>query len=80
MGRRMSPAAPLRRERLSAAVPLPGKEDVGMKRGLLIGGILLLVAAALVFVGLDTSSSLPIAGGLAVVGIALVAISRRRSQ
>lgn len=51
-----------------------------MKRGLLIGGILFLVAAALVFIGLDTSSSLPIAAGLAVVGIALVARSRLRSQ
>lgn len=51
-----------------------------MKRSRLIAGILLLVAAALVFVGLDSSSSVPIAGGLAVVGIALVAISRRRSR
>jgi LPXTG-motif cell wall-anchored protein len=51
-----------------------------MKRGLLIGGILFLVAAAFAFVGLDTSSSVPIAAGLAVVGIALVASSRRRSQ
>jgi uncharacterized membrane protein len=76
----MNPAALLRRERLYATVPLPRKENVRMKRSLLIGGILLLVAAALVFVGLDTSSSVPIASGLAVVGIALVAISRRRSQ
>jgi LPXTG-motif cell wall-anchored protein len=51
-----------------------------VKRSRLIAGILLLVAAALVFVGLDSSSSVPIAGGLAVVGIALVAISRRRSR
>ena len=76
----MNPAALLGRERLGATVPLPGKENVRMKRGLLIGGILLLVAAALFFVGLDTSSSVPIAGGLAVVGIALVAVSRRRSR
>ena len=49
-------------------------------RGLLIGGIAFLVAAVLVFVGLESDASLPIAAGLAVVGIALVAISRRRAR
>jgi hypothetical protein len=51
-----------------------------VNRGRLIGGILMLVAAAVFFVAVDTESSLPIAAGLAVVGIALVAISRRRSR
>jgi hypothetical protein len=56
------------------------EEEHIVNRGRLIGGILLLVAAALIFVGLDSSSSVPISGGLAVAGIALVASSRRRSR
>lgn len=40
----------------------------------------MLVAAAVLFVALDTESSVPIAMGLAVVGIALVAVSRRRAR
>jgi hypothetical protein len=59
---------------------LPGKENLRVKRNQLIGGIVLLVLAALVFLTLDTDSSVPIAAGLAVVGIALVASSRRRSS
>lgn len=51
-----------------------------MNRYRLIGGILMLFAAALIFVGLDSDSSLPIAIGLAVVGIALIATSRRRAR
>ena len=51
-----------------------------MKRYQLIGGILFIVAAGFAFVGLETDSSLAIAMGLAVVGIALIATSRRRSQ
>ena len=51
-----------------------------MPRMQLIAGICFLVAAVLVFLALDSSASVPIAGGLAVVGIALVAISRRRAR
>jgi hypothetical protein len=46
----------------------------------LIGGILLLVGAALVFLAVDDGASVPVAAGLAVVGIALVATSRKRSR
>jgi hypothetical protein len=56
-----------------------GERNVNRARLMLIGGILMLVAAAVLFVALDTDSSLPIAAGLAVVGIALVAVSRRRA-
>ena len=61
-------------------VRLPRKENVRVKRNRLIGGIVLLVSGALGFLALDTSSSVPVAIALAVVGIALVASSRRRSQ
>jgi hypothetical protein len=61
-------------------VGLPRKENVRAKRNRLIGGIVLLVSGALVFLVLDTSSSVPLAIALTVVGIALVASSRRRSQ
>jgi hypothetical protein len=46
----------------------------------LIAGVCFLIAAALMFIGLDSSASLPIATALAVVGIALVATSRRRAR
>jgi hypothetical protein len=51
-----------------------------VERNRLTGGIALLVAAALIFLALDTDSSVPVAIGLAVVGIALVASSRRRAR
>ena len=51
-----------------------------MKKGQLIGGIVLLVLAALIFVLLDTTASVPVAITLTVVGIALVATSRRRQS
>ena len=49
-----------------------------VKRYQLIGGIGLLVLAALIFLLLKTSASIPVAITLTVVGIALVATSRRR--
>lgn len=51
-----------------------------MNRLRLIAGIVLLFAAVLVFLALEGDATIPIAGGLAVVGIALVAMSRRRSK
>ena len=48
-----------------------------MKRNQFIGGLVLLVAAACVFLFLDTSATIPIAITLTVVGVALVASSRR---
>ena len=50
-----------------------------MKRYQLIGGIILLAAAAVVILFLDSDATVPIAGALAVSGIALVAVSRKRS-
>jgi len=49
-----------------------------VKRNQLIGGVGLLVLAALIFLFLETTSSIPIAITLTVVGIVLVATSRRR--
>jgi hypothetical protein len=48
-----------------------------MKRARFIGGLLLIAAAAVIFLfkAMDTSIAVPIA--LAVVGIALIATSRR---
>ena len=46
-------------------------------RGRLIGGILMLVAAALVLLGLESESSVLVAITLMVVGVALVATARR---
>ena len=48
-----------------------------MRRNQLIGGIALLVIAALIFLFIETSASVPVAITLTVVGIALVATSRR---
>jgi hypothetical protein len=68
------------RQRLVANVRLPGKENVRVSSYRLIAGILFLVAGALAFFGLDADASLPVAAGLAVVGIALMASSRRKPQ
>ena len=66
--------------RQNVSVRLPRKECVTMQRYRLIGGICFLIAAALVFFALESSATVPIAGGLAVVGIALIATSRRRAR
>ena len=50
-----------------------------MKRYLLIGGALLLLASAGVFLFLESDAKVPVAGGLAMVGIALIAVSRKRN-
>ena len=47
-------------------------------KGRLIGGIVLLVAAAAVFLTLGSDATVPVAIALIVVGIALVATSRKR--
>ena len=49
-----------------------------MSRYSLLGGVLFLVAAAILFLGTDVTVPVPMA--LAVVGIALVATSRRRMR
>ncbi|MGB3903784.1 MAG: hypothetical protein WBB22_02590 [Anaerolineae bacterium] len=49
-----------------------------MKRNQLIGGIGLLVLAALIFLFLKTSASITVVITLMVVGIVLIATSRRR--
>lgn len=49
-----------------------------MNRYLFLGGIILMVLAALLFFFAETPVPVPI--GLLVVGIALVATSRRRSR
>jgi hypothetical protein len=61
------------------AVRLPGKEVV-VKRARLIGGIVLLALAALIFLFLETSASIPVAITLTVVGVALVATARRKKS
>ena len=53
------------------------KEMVTVKRNRFIGGIVLLVLAALAFLFLSTDASVPVAITLMVVGIALIASSRR---
>ncbi len=55
----------------------PGKVICTVKRNRFIGGVALLVLAALVFVFLKTDASIPVAITLTVVGVALVAVSRR---
>ena len=45
---------------------------------LFVGGLLLMVMAALIFFLADTPEAVPI--GLLVVGISLVAVSRRRAR
>ena len=48
-----------------------------MKRYQFIGGIVLLVLAAATFLLVDTTASVPVAITLTVIGIVLVAVSRR---
>jgi phosphate/sulfate permease len=48
-----------------------------VKRNQFIGGILLLVLAAAIFLLVDTTASVPVAITLTVIGIVLVAVSRR---
>lgn len=49
-----------------------------MRRGQLIGGIILLAGAAVIFLFLDTDASVPGAITLMIVGLALVVGSRRK--
>ena len=49
-----------------------------MARYRLIGGVLMLVAAAILFLATDVTT--PVSTALAVVGIALIATSRRRRR
>lgn len=51
-----------------------------MKRNQFIGGIIMLVGAAIVFLALESNASVPAAITLTVVGVALVAGSRRKSN
>jgi hypothetical protein len=58
-------------------IGLPGKEGQ-VRRGQLIGGIILLAGAAVIFLFLDTDASVPGAITLMIVGLALVVGSRRK--
>ena len=49
-----------------------------MSRLQLLGGVLMLIAAAILFLATDVTTPVPTA--LAVVGIALIATSRRRRR
>jgi len=51
-----------------------------VKRNQFIGGIIMLVGAAIVFLALESNASVPAAITLTVVGVALVAGSRRKSN
>jgi predicted membrane metal-binding protein len=62
---------------LLTPVELPGKESWRVKRNQFIGGIILLVLAAAIFLLVDTTASVPVAITLTVIGIVLVAVSRR---
>ena len=55
----------------------PEKESI-MERSRFIGGLLLIVAAALLFLFGGEGMPLPVPIALGIVGIALVAVSRRR--
>jgi hypothetical protein len=55
-----------------------GKEVLNVNRFRFIGGIVLMVLAASLFFFAETPVAVPI--GLLVVGIALVAISRRKAR
>jgi uncharacterized membrane protein YccC len=55
----------------------PGKEVI-VKKAQLIGGVVLLVLAALIFLFLKTSASIPAAITLMAVGLVLVATARKR--
>ena len=60
------------------AVVLREKEIWIVKRNQFIGGIILLILAAAIFVFLKSSTSVPAAATLTVAGIALVTVSRRK--
>ena len=49
-----------------------------VKKNQFIGGIGLLILAALIFLLMDTQSTLPVAITLTVVGVALVAGSKKK--
>ena len=53
------------------------KGEEPLKKARFVGGLLLIVAAALVFIFKATSVPLPVAITLLIVGIALVATARR---
>ena len=53
-------------------------QTINPKISILIGGIVLLILAALIFLFLDTGASVPVAITLTVVGVALVAVSKKR--
>jgi hypothetical protein len=61
----------------SAAVPYVPERKECVKNARFVGGLLLIVAAALVFILKATSVPLPVAITLLIVGIALVATARR---
>ena len=58
---------------------LSGKEII-VKTAQLIGGIVLLVLAALIFLFLNTSASIPVAITLMIVGVVLIATARKRKS
>jgi hypothetical protein len=51
-----------------------------VKKYRLLGGIFLLIAAALIFLISETINSIPLAVTLTIVGVALIATSRRVNQ
>jgi hypothetical protein len=67
----------MRRASGESVARLPRKENLRVRRNQFIGGIALLVLAALILLFQDTSASVPVAVTLTVVGITLVASSRR---
>ena len=56
------------------------EKEVIVKKAQLIGGIVLLVLAALIFLFLKTSASIPTAITLMIVGVVLVATARKRKS
>ncbi len=65
----------------SANLVLPSlKKETRVVQSRLIGGIALLILAALIFLLLKTEASVPIAIALTVVGIALVAGARKKGR
>jgi hypothetical protein len=51
-----------------------------VRKARLIGGIVLLVLAALIFLFLKTDASIPVAITLTVVGLATIVTARRRKS
>jgi len=51
-----------------------------VKKNQLIGGVVLLVLAALIFLFLETSASIPAAITLTIVGLVLVVTARKRQS